>query len=146
MIASNPLQVMQSVLPIFVGSFVGFGLFSCLSLLLGIDVPALRRSLRASRNSFPAVPTEQLDAALLTAAKQMRTSGRLLLRTLFFSSAICVATLINQTIGMRYPGMNLLLRSCVGGVVAGLLIGLALVWESRNLLSKVNRLLPKQES
>jgi NhaP-type Na+/H+ or K+/H+ antiporter len=39
-----------------------------------------------------------------------------------------------------------LLRSCVGGVVAGLLIGLALVCEGRNLLTKVNRLLQKQES
>jgi len=146
MIASNPLQVVQSVLPTFVGSFIGFGLFSCLSLLLGIDVSALRRRLGTSRNRLPAVPAEQLDAALLTAAKQMRTPGRLLLRTLLFSIAICAATLINQSVGMRYPGMNLLLRSCVGGVVAGLLIGLALVWEGRNLLTKVNRLLQKQES
>ena len=146
MIASNPLQVVQSVLPIFVGSFIGFGLFSCLSLLLGIDVPALRRHLGTSRNRLPAVPTEQLDAALLTAAKQMRTPGRLLLRTLLFSIAICVATLINQSVGLRYPGMNLLLRACVGGVVAGLLIGLALVCEGRDLIARLNRLLPKQES
>jgi len=116
----NLTIALSDVWPMIIGATIGSALGQLL-LRRQPDPTKLRKQLGADLNRYSAVPSDQLDAALVRAASEARRGVGILRPILSFALLMILAGLSAQIYRDVFPNLPRWHSYCVAGLVAGLI-------------------------